>query len=193
MAPERKLQSDQVEGDPTGTVKMFAGASAPTGYMVCDGSGLDTTTYASLFAVIGYTYGGAGATFNLPDLRGRMPVGVGTGAGLTPRALGDSSGGETKDIEHQHTTQDHTLSAGELASHKHGVDPASAASAFALDLGPTAGNGPDFSSVAISWPTTGINTGGSGGAHNHGNTGDAGSTTQDVMNPFLALNFIIKT
>lgn len=57
---------------PTGSVLTFAGSSAPTGWLVCDGASLSTTTYASLFDVIGYTFGGSGSSFNLPDLRGRF-------------------------------------------------------------------------------------------------------------------------
>jgi microcystin-dependent protein len=64
--------------NPAGTVVPFAGSSAPTGYLLADGSAVSRTTYASLFAVVGTTYGvGDGSTtFNLPDLRGRAPVGL---------------------------------------------------------------------------------------------------------------------
>jgi microcystin-dependent protein len=44
---------------------------APSGWELCEGQSLDTAVYPDLFAVIGYTYGGSGSTFNLPDLRGR--------------------------------------------------------------------------------------------------------------------------
>ena len=57
---------------PTGAILSYAGSAAPTGWLVCDGADLSTTTYASLHAVIGYTFGGSGATFKLPDLRGRF-------------------------------------------------------------------------------------------------------------------------
>ena len=59
-----------------GEIKMWGTASAPTGYLLCDGSSVSTTTYAALFAVIGYTFGGSGASFTLPDYRGKMPIGV---------------------------------------------------------------------------------------------------------------------
>ena len=69
---------------PTGAVMPFAGANAPTGWLLCDGSAVPRTTYAALFAVIGTTYGsGDGAsTFNLPDLRGRVAAGVDSDADL---------------------------------------------------------------------------------------------------------------
>jgi Phage Tail Collar Domain len=67
---------------PTGIVAAFAGAAAPAGWLLCDGSAVSRATYSALFAVIGTTYGaGNGSTtFNLPDLRGRAVYGVGAGA-----------------------------------------------------------------------------------------------------------------
>lgn len=64
-----------------GTIQMYAGSSAPTGWAICDGSAVSRTTYSALFTAIGTTYGaGDGSTtFNLPDLRARVPVGAGTG------------------------------------------------------------------------------------------------------------------
>lgn len=65
----------------TGMIIMYAGSSAPTGFLLCDGSAVSRTTNAALFAVIGTSYGaGDGSTtFNVPDLRSRTPVGKGTG------------------------------------------------------------------------------------------------------------------
>lgn len=110
---------------PTGTMWMTANAAAPSGWLLCDGSAVSRTGgNANLFAAIGTTYGaGDGSTtFNLPDMRGRVPVGVGTGTGggasgtglptggvaLTARARGGWTGEET-----------HALSVAELASHGH--------------------------------------------------------------------------
>lgn len=68
---------------------------APRGWALCDGSLLSIYQNTALFALLGTTYGGDGqSTFALPDLRGRALVGAGTGTGLTPRDLGDRSGGE---------------------------------------------------------------------------------------------------
>lgn len=66
---------------PPGTVFTYAGSSAPTGYLSCDGSAVSRTTYAALFSSIGIAHGsGDGSTtFNLPDYRGRFLRGV-TGA-----------------------------------------------------------------------------------------------------------------
>lgn len=67
--------------NPVGMVAPYAGSTAPDYWLLCDGSAVSRTTYANLFAVIGSTFGaGDGSTtFNLPDLRGRTPIGVGTG------------------------------------------------------------------------------------------------------------------
>jgi microcystin-dependent protein len=92
----------------TGTVLPFAGATAPNGWLLCHGQAVSRTTYASLFAVVGTTYGtGDGSTtFNVPDLRGRAIAGKddmgGTAAnrltaagGVTGATLGAVGGGQT--------------------------------------------------------------------------------------------------
>lgn len=78
----------------TGIVLPFAGTTAPNGWLMADGAAVSRTTYAALFAVVGTTYGsGNGSTtFNLPDLRGRVPVGKNTGTFAT---LGATGGAET--------------------------------------------------------------------------------------------------
>jgi len=74
-----KVNGTNLTTVPTGTVSAFAGSAAPTGYLLCDGSPVNRTTYSALFAVIDETYGvGDGSTtFNLPDLRGRVVAGLG--------------------------------------------------------------------------------------------------------------------
>lgn len=76
-------------GNPVGTVVMYVAATAPAGWVLCDGSSLSTTTYSRLYAVIGTTYGGSGGNFNVPDLRGVFPKGAGT----TNRAAGKDASG----------------------------------------------------------------------------------------------------
>ena len=65
---------------PAGTIVMTGASSAPTGYLLCDGTAVSRSTYASLFVAIGTAYGtGDGSsTFDLPDLRDRFPLGKGT-------------------------------------------------------------------------------------------------------------------
>lgn len=76
----------------TGEMKMWPTASAPTGYLICDGSAVSRTTYSALHAILkdvggtnAYAWGnGNGSTtFNLPDMRGAAPAGVGTSTGYT--------------------------------------------------------------------------------------------------------------
>jgi microcystin-dependent protein len=87
---------------PAGTILPFAGTSAPTGYLLADGSPVSRTTYATLFAAIGTAFGaGDGVnTFNVPDLRGRFLRGVDGGAGRDPNAgtrTAMNTGGNTGD------------------------------------------------------------------------------------------------
>lgn len=90
-----------------GLIYMFGGSVAPSGFLICDGSAISRSTYADLFSAIGTTYGsGDGSTtFNLPDMSGRVPIGVSLDI-----ALGDVGGEET-----------HTLLTNELPSHSHGI------------------------------------------------------------------------
>jgi len=68
---------------PAGSVIAWSGSSAPSGWLLCDGSAISRTTYAALFAVAGTSYGvGDGSTtFNVPDLQDRLPLGKGTNNG----------------------------------------------------------------------------------------------------------------
>jgi microcystin-dependent protein len=98
-------------GIPAGVVAQWAGGAAPTGWLLCDGSAVSRTTYATLFGAIGTTFGtGDGSTtFNLPDSRGRAVIGAGTGSGLTNRVKGTNGGAETV-----------ALTTSNLPSHDHG-------------------------------------------------------------------------
>lgn len=96
---------------PAGTLFDFAGTSVPTGWLVCDGSAVSRTTYATLFAAIGTTWGaGDGTTtFNVPNLQRRITVGKGgSGTATLANTVGATGGAET-----------HTLTESELAAHAH--------------------------------------------------------------------------
>lgn len=109
-----------------GIIQMFAGATPPSGWLVCDGSAVSRTTYATLFAAIGTTWGtGDGSTtFNLPDLRGRTPIGAGTGTGLTARTLGTHDiGAETHTLTAAESgNQAQTVTSAAGTSHSHGAN-----------------------------------------------------------------------
>ena len=93
--------------EPAGIIMPFAGTVAPENYLFCDGSAVSRTTYATLFGVIGTTFGAGdgSSTFNLPDLSGRVPLGV-----SQAHALGSTGGSETV-----------TLTESELPAHVHEV------------------------------------------------------------------------
>lgn len=80
-----------------GDIKLSAAQTPQTGWLRCDGSAISRTTFAALFSAISTAFGtGDGTTtFNLPDYRGRVPVGSGAGPGLTTRAAGATGGEET--------------------------------------------------------------------------------------------------
>lgn len=82
-----------------GEVRMFAGNFAPSGWYLANGQLLSIAQNQALFSLLGTTYGGNGqTTFALPDLRGRSPVNVGTGVGLTSRVLGEQGGTESESL-----------------------------------------------------------------------------------------------
>lgn len=184
---------------PVGSMQAFAGSSAPTGWLLCNGTTASRTTYSNLYSVIGTTYGvGDGSTtFGLPDMRGRVPMGAGTGnqlnasgsgaitggTGMTARTAGAFGGEET-----------HLLSSAEIPAHSHPVSDAGhnhgaiataggggGATVAGWTVGGASGaNATNFAYTGSS--TTGLtvsnNTGG-GGRH-------------AVVPPFVVLNYIIK-
>lgn len=95
-----------------GVIHLFGGPNIPAGWLVCDGSAISRTGYPALFTAIG-TYWGSGDnvnTFNVPDLRGRTPIGYVNApvGGITGRAFGSLGGEET-----------HALNTGEMPNHNH--------------------------------------------------------------------------
>ena len=145
---------------PSGAVIPYISETEPSGWLSCDGSAVSRTTYSDLFAVIGTSFGtGDGSTtFNLPDLRGRTPIGSGTGSGLTARTLAATGGAET-----------HTLTVDEMPAHTH-----STASDSSIDRAGGGGTCAEYNASAVTGST------GGDGAHNN-------------MQPFLVMNYIIKT
>src|SRR5216684_6407143 len=92
-----------------GEIRMFGGNFAPAGWMFCDGQLLPISENETLFNLIGTTYGGDGqSTFALPDLRGRVPLHMGQGSGLSSYQLAEMIGVEAV-----------TLTTAQLGTHSH--------------------------------------------------------------------------
>lgn len=106
-----------------GAIQMFAGTTAPNGWLICDGSAVSRTKYARLFSVLGTTYGaGDGSTtFNIPDMRGRFPLGVGDGTatGHTAHALADAGGNENLVVPYHAHYLPALTTGNQSASHTH--------------------------------------------------------------------------
>lgn len=176
---------------PTGALMPYAGATAPTGYLLCDGSSVSSSTYLALHAVISNTYGGSAYTgagalsFNLPDLRGRLPMGAGTGTGLTARTRGTTYGTETHTVS---SSNIQSFSSGNAGSHSHspasGLQIAGTWPGITFLLGSTAGSTYIFSSTGTLTNTV--------SDHSH-TVGTASPTGINHINPCLGLNYIIKT
>jgi microcystin-dependent protein len=150
---------------PTGAVQAFAMTTVPTGWLACDGSAVSRTTYANLYDVIGTTYGtGDGSTtFNLPSLKDKFLLGLGS----TYSTLA-ATGGETT----------HTLTTSEMPSHTHTITYSYLGENNTL----WRPNLPDRVAAGYDSPTPGgssiVSTGGDG-AHNN-------------MPPYIVLNYCIK-
>lgn len=163
-------------------IRIFAGNFAPEGWKFCDGSLMSINDNSALFSLIGTTYGGDGQnTFALPDLRGRIAVGTGTGVGLAPIQLGEMAGSESIALTaanlppHTHTAQvKTTVNAGTGT----GATPANAYWGAANAPVYNATPGTDALNAAAIQPTLTAST-----------TGN--STPVSNMQPYLVLNYCI--
>lgn len=106
----------------TGTVLPFAGATAPNGWLLCYGQAVNRSDYPNLFAAIGTTFGaGDGSTtFNLPDLRGRVPAGKDNMGGTPANRLTTAgSGVDGPTLGAAGGSQAHTLTTAQMPAHAH--------------------------------------------------------------------------
>ncbi len=177
------------EGGEIGDITWRAVLETPVGTLLCNGASVSTTTYADLFAKIGYTFGGAGSTFNIPNLQRRTMVGTGgTGTATLANAVGSNGGAET-----------HTLTALEIPEHTHGLASHTHTIAHGHDgleysLGTGAGAGPtriqanqnSQTELDSAINTTGTNTADSGAATGNTN-GFGGDDPHNNMQPSLVL------
>lgn len=154
--------------EPVGTVKMTATHAAPPGWFTMQGQSLPQADWPALFAAIGTTYGGNGTHFNLPNMSGRSPLGIGNSGttGSTHHHLGQQGGEEL-----------HYLSIGEMPNHAH-TTPNMWSEAYqphTWELANGFGNGITFQRQAY------VGTDATGGNIPH-----------NTMHPFLGITFIIK-
>lgn len=149
---------------PVGVVQAFAGSVTPNGWLLCDGSAVSRSLYEDLFDVVGTTYGvGDGSTtFNLPDLEGRVPVGL-DAAQTEFDTLGETGGAKT-----------HTLTEAEMPTHDHAMVQNYIRGGSGTNANVTTGGG----SYAYNFADTTGNAG-SGNAHNN-------------LQPYIVLRYIIK-
>ena len=152
---------------PSGGIILFAGTTAPGGWLLCAGQSVAASTYVDLFSVIGYTYGGSSGNFTIPDLRGRTVIGLdnmgGSSVNRVTSANADSLGGVSG-------TVNHTLLTAEIPAHTHTYNYRSGTACG----GGLAGGSPIYTTTATSSST------GSGSAHNN-------------MQPSTAFSYIIRT
>jgi microcystin-dependent protein len=157
-----------------GEIRMFAGNFAPRGYAFCDGQLLAVSQNDALFSLFGTIYGGDGrTTFGLPDLRGRIPIHMGSGPGLTPRNLGSKTG-----------TERETVTVNQLPPHTHPLQASQNSASERRPAGKVFAQSPGiemYSHIVAPTPV-GMSTslvGNTGGSQSHTN----------VM-PFQCINFI---
>ena len=155
-----------------GDIKMFGGNFAPRSWAFCNGQLLSISQNAALFSILGTTYGGNGqTTFALPDLRGRVPIGMGQGPGLSGYVEGQAGGVENV-----------TLLTSQIPVHNHSL---SASSGAATNASPNNGYPAvlDAGNGYAATPNTTMNAGAIGTA--------GGNQSHTNVQPYLALNFII--
>ncbi len=157
-----------------GEIYMAAFQNAPRNFAACNGAALSIYQFTSLFALIGTNYGGDGqTTFNLPDLRGRVPIGIGTGPGLSNIEIGQRGGAPTS-----------TLTVTNLPAHTHTLKGVSEAGNTS---NPTNAYPAGTGSLDKEYNTSGTAVSMNAGAV--GSTG--GSQSFSIRDPYLGLNFYI--
>lgn len=158
-----------------GEIRIFSGNFAPVDWAFCDGSLLSIVEYQALYSLIGTTYGGNGVnSFALPDLRGRVPIHMGAGPGLTPRTIGQTVGVEAV-----------TLNASNVPAHSHlvlaGGTPSSNAPSTSAYLADSSGFNLYSSATTPNGQMSGSAVSSAGGA----------GLPHDNIMPSLCINYII--
>lgn len=183
---QKKLQTSARVSRQTGIITSFAGSSAPTGWLLCQGQEVSRTTYPELAQLLGDTYGsftnGSGASgtthFRLPDLRGRAVAGVYAGAGDNGTGTGAITGTSLNAVKigFWQGTESVTLSASQsgMAAHTHNWSGGDHKHTL-TSSGHTHNNGPNYSSIAV-----GDSGGGTVYQGNSGSSINSTSTTPTI-------------
>ncbi len=195
-------------GTPTGALMPYAGSTAPTGYLLCDGSSVSSSSYLALHAVISNTYGGSaytggsGLNFTLPDLRGRLPMGAGSGVGLNASGTGAPSGtAQTARTRGQWLGEEtHQLTTTNMPSHSHNGATGNAGShshTLNKEVLTYVGSGGDRydpypGSVWRGSANAGL-TLSTQADHSHTIPANGGDGRHATIPPVVVLNYIIKT
>jgi len=173
-----------IQGTATGTIVPWGTATPPSGFLECNGASVSTSTYAALFAVIGYTYGGSGASFTLPDLQDRTIVAKSntkalatTGGANTVAPTGNISG----------STGATTLSTNQIPSHSHQI-----ATTAPYECSPNNAKAQYFNAYQL-MTYTAIGSAGGGASHDHTLSANFVGSANSVLQPYLTLIYIIKT
>ena len=182
---------------PTGAMLPYGGAAAPSGWLLCDGASYLRADHAALFAIIGTAYGAADGThFNVPDMRGRSPVGAGIGAGGGATGTGLPAGGSALTSRARgawYGEESHVSTINETPSHNHGgatggqsANHSHTANDLAHALGGNVVPGEMGGYYAAG------NTGGASNDHTHAIASQGGGLAHNNVQPSMTVNFIIK-
>lgn len=169
---------------PTGTILPYGGTTAPTGYLFCDGASYTTASQTALHGVIGYAFGGSGANFNVPDMRGRTAYGKGTHADVDTLGESDGLAQSSRSPKHSHSIAgDGTHSHYMWHTHSGFTDFSSTYGVYGLGQSQVSGG----HKHGFTTDSGTRNYTDDSGSHSHGGgTGSAGGA-------FLVTNWIIKT
>ncbi len=158
-------------------ILFFAGTFAPKNWAFCNGQLISIASNTALFSLLGTQYGGDGrTTFALPDFRGRVPVGVGQGPGLSPVVIGEMSGSETRTMiitempSHTHTA---SVSVGVAGSNADSDSPVG--NVFAVPSSDSFGTAANATATGTSLT---LNPAGNG-------------LPFSIVQPYLAVNYVI--
>jgi microcystin-dependent protein len=204
---------DIVNRSEVGAIKPWTKATAPAGYLLCDGSAVSRSTYAELFGVIASTYGGGdgSTTFNVPQLQGKLPQGydgntynlAGTG-GANSVTVAVTNNQAATNASNQSVTvtgsiANTSITTAQMSSHSHGYEKTNAGGV------PNSG-GPSSTGTRAGTSNANTTSAGSGTGHNHSHTlsgtltgnittsltGAVTAAGTNSFSPFVVVNYIIK-